>query len=416
MTVPAELEAELAPDFQVIRLLGKGSMGTVYLARENALERLVAVKVPLPELARDEEVRKRFAREAKAVARIRHPSAAQVYRSSQLSDGTPYLIMQYLEGRTMEDVLAAQGPFQVSTALSILEKVAGALAEAHSKQIIHRDLRPGNVMWNEATGEAVLTDFGIAGILETGSEASTRITRAGQRLGEVGFVSPEQLRGETLTEAADIYSLGVLAHHLLAGEGPFMGKSPAALIKAHLQDAPRSLAERVPGVPAAVADLVDRCLNKSAAQRPSAERIRSTLEKIRTGEAVATASGSASGHDSPLPGPIRDFIAQVRQRKVGGTAIGYLFVGFVILQVTEVVVIPGVDQDTALRVMTGLLVAGFPLALVGSWLYDVSSKGIVRTKGSGEGGSRGADRAVQIVAIVVSILLAGALGWWFLPS
>ncbi|HSG48168.1 MAG TPA: serine/threonine-protein kinase, partial [Longimicrobiales bacterium] len=242
MSVTPGLEEELAPEFQVSRVLGKGSMGTVYLAREVALERLVAVKVPLPELARDDEVRARFIREARAAARISHPGACSVYRAGQLDDGTPYLVMQYLEGRTLADVLAAEGPFSRDTALSILEQVAGALAAAHAQGIIHRDLRPGNVMWNEATGRAILTDFGIAGILETGSQTVSRITRAGQRLGEVGFVSPEQLQGETLTEAADIYSLGVLAHHLLTGEGPFAGSSPAQLLKAHIQDSPRALA------------------------------------------------------------------------------------------------------------------------------------------------------------------------------
>ena len=143
--------------------------------------------------------------------------------------------------------------------------------------------------------------------------------------------------------------------------------------------------------------------------------MRAALQAARTGEGAPGAVGVQAVHpdDSALPSALREFLRQVRRRKVGGAALGYLAVGFVVLQVAEVVVLPWWDQDTQLRVATGLVVAGFPLALVASWLFDLSSQGITRTEGDGTvAGSRGAQIAIQVVAVVLSLVMAGALAWW----
>lgn len=411
-----DLAERLGSEFEILRPLGRGSVGTVYLAREVSVRRLVAIKVPHPELARDAEVRARLVREARAAARIAHPGAATLYRTGELSDGVPYLVMQYVEGRTCDDALAADGSFDLETGLSIVEQVARALAAAHAQGVVHRDLRPENVMWNAQTGRAVLTDFGIAGILETGSEVVTQITRVGQTLGKVEFSSPEQLRQEKVTEATDVYSLGLLTYWLLAAEGPYEGTSNAEKIRAHLQEPPRPLRELVPAVPAPVAELVEQCLEKVAARRPRAERVARVLGAARTGEAVPAATARGPHADAgALPAAIREFIAQVRRRRVGDVAIGYLIVAFVLLGGMEVL-LPGLPlpEETTYRVVVAALAAGFPLALVVSWIYDITTRGIERTATEGPVRSRGWQVALQAVAVVLSLALSAGLAYWIL--
>jgi serine/threonine protein kinase len=291
-----ELARQLAPEFEVTRVLGTGAMGTVYLAREVALRRLVAIKVPLAELADDEQVLARFQREAHAAARIHHRGACTLHRIGTLENGTPYLVMEYVEGKTLDDVLAAGGTFDVDTARSILEQVSGALAAAHAVGVVHRDIRPGNVIWDAATRRAVLTDFGIAGILETGSEAVTRITRMGQTLGQVGFSSPEQLLGETVTAATDVYSLGVLAHHVLTGQGPYDVKSKIEVVQAHVKGEARPLRQVRADVDPRVEDTVLRCLAKTPSQRPEAQAVERILSEVRAGP---TGPATTGGHAAP---------------------------------------------------------------------------------------------------------------------
>jgi eukaryotic-like serine/threonine-protein kinase len=176
----AALAVAMAPEFDILRPLGEGSMGAAYLARERELRRLVTIKVPRSDIAASDVVRHRFEREARAAARIRHPSAAAVHRIGRLPDGTPFLVLEYLEGRTLEDVLAAEGPLPVPVALTILRQLAEALAAAHAEGVVHRDVRPNNIFWLEDDGRAVLADFGMAGILESGAEVVTRLTRPGE--------------------------------------------------------------------------------------------------------------------------------------------------------------------------------------------------------------------------------------------
>jgi len=417
MSQAPDLSKELAPEFEVIRTLGQGGMGTVYLAREVDLRRLVAIKVPLPELAKDEQVLARLEREARASARVIHPGAATLYRTGKLADATPYLVMEYVEGRTMDDVIAADGPFDVETGLSILEQVAGALAAAHATGVVHRDVRPGNVMWNSTSKRAVLTDFGIAGILETGSETVTRITRVGQTLGQVGFTSPEQLLGEEVTEATDIYSLGILAHHLLTGEGPYDIASKVQMVQAHMKGSPRSLNLLIPSIDPRVDSLIAGCLSKSPTQRPLAERVRATLGEIRAGPSAKTEAGAFDASDSPLPLALREFLREIRRRRVGGVAVGYLFLAGVTAGVVESLVggLPG-DDEKIQSVVVALLAAGFPLALVIAWLYDLTAGGIERTKDEAPTRSKGAQLALKTTAIIMSLAVSVSLAYWILSS
>jgi serine/threonine protein kinase len=264
------LQEALGADFEIKQKLGKGSMATVYLAREKALGRLVAVKVLLPGRARDETARKRFEREAKAVASLTHPHVAQVFRMGRLRDETPYLVMRFVKGRTMEDRLAAEGRLPAKLATEVLRGVASALAAAHAQGIVHRDVRPANVLWDEEKEQAVLTDFGIAAILATSGEDATRLTKTGQMVGDPRYLSPEQLRDEDLSELSDMYAFGILGYELFTGEGPYEAKSTTQWITAHLSGDPKDLQRMRPDIDPNVAAVLKRCLNREPNRRPSA--------------------------------------------------------------------------------------------------------------------------------------------------
>ena len=245
-------------------------MATVFLAREKSLGRLVAVKVLLPGRAADETARRRFEREAKASASLVHPQIVQVFRFGRLPDETPYLVMRFVKGRTMEERLKAEGRLSSDQARSVLANVTSALAAAHARGIVHRDVRPANVLWDAETESAHLTDFGIAALLETSGEDATRITKTGQMVGDPRYLSPEQLRDEDLSELADMYAVGILGYELFTGEGPYDAKTNTQWITAHLTQDPKDLRRLRPDIPEEVADLLKRCLNREPNHRPSA--------------------------------------------------------------------------------------------------------------------------------------------------
>jgi serine/threonine-protein kinase len=244
-----QLKTQLAPDFEVKRLIGTGSKASVYLAREAALKRLVAIKVLKPQLAADETARKRFEREAQSAAQISHPNVAKIYTVGRLEGDVPYLVMEYIDGRTLEEALKATGLLPVKDARRVIRDLAGALEAAHGKRIIHRDVRPANVLVENETKRVVLTDFGIAAILESGGSDVTRLTMEGQLLGEMRYMSPEQLQGERATEQADLYSLGILGFELLTGESPYRVNSDIELAAAHLRSIGASPSSPVTGPP-----------------------------------------------------------------------------------------------------------------------------------------------------------------------
>lgn len=265
-----ELQEALGDDLEVLRSLGKGSMATVYLARERSLGRLVAVKVLLPGRATEETARRRFEREAKAAASLVHPRVVQVFRFGRLPDETPYLVMRYVKGRTMEERLKAEGRLPGDLARSVLADVTSALAAAHARGIVHRDVRPANVLWDEESESAYLADFGIAALLATSGEDATRITKTGQMVGDPRYLSPEQLRDDDLTELSDMYAVGIMGYELYTGEGPYDAKTNTQWITAHLTQEPRDLRRMRPDIPEEVADLLKRCLNREPKHRPSA--------------------------------------------------------------------------------------------------------------------------------------------------
>jgi predicted Ser/Thr protein kinase len=413
-----ELEAALAPEFEVLRLLGKGTTGSVYLARETELRRLVAIKVPLPELARDDAVRGRFEREARAAARLRHPGISTIHRIARLPDGTPYLVIEYIDGPTLADLLHGEGPFPADTATDTLRQVAEALAEAHANGVIHRDVRPDNVLWEADQQRAVLTDFGIAGILDSGAEIITRLTRPGELLGDPAYRSPELLLGDTLTTAADIYGWGLLAFELMTGQRPYMADTPDAVAAAHLRQPPRSLLDARPDADPDLAELIERCLAKEPRHRPSAATIVRSLGRIRHDKDGTGMGGRASGI-FPAMTELRvlaGFLGELRRRRVYNVAIGYAAIAFVLLQAAGLVLPALPLPDLTYPFVVAMTLAGFPVALVLAWMYDLTEAGIRRTEAAPATGPGFLRWLLPTLGLLFSLLLAALIGWWVLAG
>lgn len=312
--VPQEqLADELAPHLRVVRLLGRGTAASVYLAREPALRRLVAVKVLHPELADDRKARLRFEREAQAAAGISHPNVVAIYRVGALSSDVPFIVMQHVHGRSLADRLKAEGRIAVREVRRILADVASGLEAAHRRRILHRDVKPANVLWEEETRRVLLTDFGIAAILASGDEEAPRLTTRGHVIGDLRYRSPEQLRGDELTELADVYGLGLLGFELLTGEGPFEAGSASELAAAHLERSPRRPSALRPDVGEELERLLLRCLDKVPTHRPSAADV--VRQLVATGrEARSPRQGPRHpGADPRAPRPEPD-----GQRRGGG--------------------------------------------------------------------------------------------------
>jgi hypothetical protein len=275
-----QLRAALSPSFLLVRKLGQGGMASVYLAREPALRRLVAVKVLSPQLAADPHSRARFEREAQAVAGLSHPNVLGIYGLGELGDGTPYFVMQYVGGKSLAARLEEEGPLDPDEARRITGEVAGALAAAHAKGIIHRDIKPANILYDEEAGRALVSDFGIAAVRAERAEdgaASTKLTGTGMMVGTPQYMSPEQMLAEPVTEKTDVYALGLLGYELVAGHGPFNATTPQELIAAHLRDVPPPLAELRKDVDPEFAGLVAACLQKEAHKRPTAADVAKRL-------------------------------------------------------------------------------------------------------------------------------------------
>ena len=272
------LTQALAPSFVLVKRLGAGGMGAVYLARDPVLRRLVAVKVLAPNLASDPEARARFEREGQAVAAISHPNVVNVHSVGELENGVPYIVMQYVEGRTLAERLKEDGPLEAKPAKNIVGEVASALAAAHKKGIIHRDIKPANIILDEDTGRAMVTDFGIAAVKREEVSTQVDLTQAGMAIGTPAYMSPEQLLAEPVTDKTDIYSLGLLAYELFIAQGPYQVSSPQEMMAAHLRDAPRRLSTMRGDVEPEFERLIENCLAKDPKRRPTAAEVEHRLE------------------------------------------------------------------------------------------------------------------------------------------
>lgn len=276
--LPPSLVAALAGNYELLQEIGRGGMGVVYAGRDIRLDRLVAIKV-LPDLVSSDTVRERFLREARAAARLSHPSIVPIYAADDRG-GVTFIVMAYVDGATLSARMRDGAALTPADAVPVLRDVALALGAAHARGVIHRDVKPENILIDRQTGRAMVSDFGIARLAD--AMQSGALTRTGQVLGTVGYMSPEQVTAGDVDGRSDLYSLGVVAFEALAGRLPFDGPAPVVIVAHATKPAP-PLASLAPHVPAALCEVVDRCLRKNP------------IDRYATGEALATALEHALG-------------------------------------------------------------------------------------------------------------------------
>lgn len=258
-------------------------MGTVYRARHTSLNRTVAIKILKAEYAQETEVVERFMREAKTMARLRHKGACVIFDAGQLPDGRPFMVMEYVEGKTLSDVLAEEGKFAPARAVRIAIEICAVLEAAHACGIIHRDLKPSNIMLG-AQGVSVL-DFGIAKVFAPDADATRTFatTDSGILVGTPRYMSPEQCTGEDVSPASDLYGVGVLLYEMLAGRPPFTDALATSVLIKQATQAPTSLGLLRPELPRALVVAVHKLLAKKSSQRPrsAAESARLLEQSLR---------------------------------------------------------------------------------------------------------------------------------------
>jgi hypothetical protein len=261
-------------------------MGMVYLAREVRLERPVAVKLLPPATAAQPAARERFLREARTAARLSHPNIVPIFSVDE-ADAFVFFSMAYVQGETLGQRVRGSGPLGVDEAARVLRQVALALDHAHAQGVVHRDVKPDNILLDDVTGRALISDFGIARVSSDGGGGTT-----GPRLlGTAQFMSPEQVSGGPADPRSDIYSLGVVGFFALSGRLPFDGADAMAVLAQHVTEPPPPLATVAPGVPRRLAQVIDRCLAKDPAARfPSGAALAAAIAR-----AVARGAGTAGG-------------------------------------------------------------------------------------------------------------------------
>jgi serine/threonine-protein kinase len=259
-----DLTGQTLGDFRLLRKLGQGGMGQVYLAEQLSLKRKVAIKLLRPDLAANARALERFKLEAEAVARATHANIVQVYFIGE-AQGHHYMALEYVEGRNLRDYLARKGPPEVLLALSIMRQVAAALQRAGELGIIHRDIKPDNILLTRK-GEAKVADFGLSRCLE-GEQPALHLTASGVTMGTPLYMSPEQVEGKPVDPRTDIYSFGVTCYHMLSGQPPFRGSTAFEVALQHVRDEPAPLGSVRPDLPPELCAVVHKMMAKHPDQR-----------------------------------------------------------------------------------------------------------------------------------------------------
>jgi tetratricopeptide (TPR) repeat protein/tRNA A-37 threonylcarbamoyl transferase component Bud32 len=383
----SRLEQALPDTYAFQRELGGGGMSRTYLALERALNRQVVVKVLAPELLAGISV-ERFRREVLLAAQLQHPHVVPVLAAGD-AGGLPWFSMPYVEGDSLRRRLE-EGPLRVAEVVSVLRDVARALAYAHGHGIVHRDIKPDNVLLS--SGSATVTDFGIAKAINAarigGPDAQATLTQVGTSIGTPAYMAPEQAAGDRSTDhRADIYAFGAMAFELLTGRPPFQATTPARMLAAHLTEAPPDLRVIRADAPAPLADLVMACLAKDPSQRPQ-----QAADLLRVLDTV-----TASGDTAAVPAILRG--GRVRLAKaVAIWAAATAAVGVTAWAATDVVGLP----DWVLPGSLGVMLAGLPVICATAFVQRAAQRAYTTTPQRTPGGTPTAQGTLATIALKAS--------------
>ena len=299
----ALVDRALSSSYEIGPELGRGGMGIVYRAKDRRLKRTVAIKVLPPELAYRSEIRTRFLREAETAAQLSHPNIVPIYSVDE-EGGLVFFVMACVDGVNLARRLHDQGRLPVAESRRILKEVGEALAYAHGRGVIHRDIKPDNILLEAETGRAMMTDFGIARAIQEGGDA--RLTATGVAIGTPAFMSPEQAAGDREIDGrSDLYSLGVVAYQMLTGELPFSAGSTALMLMKHMTERPVPVDQKRPEVPPDFAATVMTLLEKEPERRfPSASSFVLMLETASTAPYTPPVRPPVPVHVASAPAPV----------------------------------------------------------------------------------------------------------------
>jgi serine/threonine-protein kinase len=304
--------AAIGGQYDIEGEIGRGGMSVVYRARDRRLNRPVAIKVLPPELAHDAAIRTRFTREAQMAAQLTHAHIVPIYDVGE-QDGLAYFVMAIVHGGNLATLLTREPRQPIDEARRLLAEIADALAYAHLRGVIHRDIKPDNILLDESSGRAMVTDFGIARAME----GSTRLTATGIAVGTPAYMSPEQALGDREVDGrSDIYSLGVLGYQMLTGRLPFSAGNSMALLLKHVSETPRPIGELRTDAPKSIREAVERALMKSPEDRwPTAVSMREALLSDRGGPAWRAEQREPVRYTSPRPDGSRPELRAVSSRR-----------------------------------------------------------------------------------------------------
>ena len=300
MTTPRNLSSR----YELGEILGFGGMSEVHLGRDLRLSRDVAIKVLRADLARDPTFYLRFRREAQNAAALNHPAIVAVYDTGEAETDAgplPYIVMEYVDGDTLRDIIRTEGPLQPRRAMEVIADVCAALDFSHRNGIVHRDMKPANIMINRA-GAVKVMDFGIARAI---SDSSSPMTQTAAVIGTAQYLSPEQARGEQVDARSDVYSLGCVLYEVLTGEPPFKGDSPVAVAYQHVREDPKQPSQVNPAVPPALDSVILKAMSKNPANRyQSAAEMRSDLVRVLGGQRPSAPMVMSDADRTTMFGPV----------------------------------------------------------------------------------------------------------------
>jgi eukaryotic-like serine/threonine-protein kinase len=312
----------LSANYELESEVGRGGMGIVYCARDRRLKREIAVKVLPPELSFRADIRQRFLREAETAAQLNHPNIVPIYTVEE-KDNLVYFVMAYIKGDNLGVRLQQHGPIAPVEVRRILREVADALAYAHNRNVIHRDIKPDNIIIDDETGRAMVTDFGIARALTDSGDS--RLTATGMAIGTPAYMSPEQSAGDRAIDGrSDLYSLGVVGYQMLCGQPPFVASNTPSMLVKHLSEKPIPVDERWPDLPQDLCRAVMMCLEKDPADRfPSAAAFSVAISGDGAMPTLATRASQTAASDSRPSTRERETVPPLRDRYAPATQASY---------------------------------------------------------------------------------------------